>query len=242
MAIVKSIVPNQKGLVFFIHGFLSSCSRPHCKFLSEIYQRKGFSVIMINTTHSLEEGDGKPELATITNFLNDLEDIIEWSKTQEFYQEPFALLGSSLGGICVFLYAERNPEKINSIINTAPVISGDLSVKCKSEEEIKEWKEKKYKEYKLRNGRIFKVPWSHVQDRLKYDALKEANKLTMPVMIFVGDKDHITPLEHQKMMIDKILGKKKLVVFDDTSHSEIGAEKNLERLKKEIDNWLEVIK
>jgi pimeloyl-ACP methyl ester carboxylesterase len=42
-----------------------------------------------------------------------LEDVINWSKTQEFYKEKFFLAGHSLGSMSIFHYATENPEKIS---------------------------------------------------------------------------------------------------------------------------------
>jgi len=55
------------------------------------------------------------EDASITSYYEDLEDVISWAQSQEWYQEPFALAGHSLGGICTALYAEHHSAILNTL-------------------------------------------------------------------------------------------------------------------------------
>ena len=52
-----------------------------------------------------------------------------------------------------------------------------------------------------------------MEDRLQYDVLLKAEKLQMPVLLIVGDKDDITPPEHQKILFDLLPGKKELFII-----------------------------
>jgi len=57
-------------------------------------------------------------------------------------------------------------------------------------------------------GRVKRLPWSHMVDRLSYNVLPDAKLLTMPVLMIVGDKDDSTPPEHQQLLYEKLLAKK----------------------------------
>ena len=95
---------NQKGLAFIMHGLGGFKEQDHIAAFANAFKEKGFTVVRFDTTNTLGESGGKYEDATITNYYEDLEDVVIWAQEQEWYQEPFALSGHSLGGICTLLY------------------------------------------------------------------------------------------------------------------------------------------
>src|SRR3990167_5079152 len=99
-------------LAFVMHGLGGWKDQPHIKAFAQAFLDSGFTVVRFDTTNTLGESDGSYEDATVTNYYNDLNDIINWASAQEWYTEPFYLVGHSLGGICVALYAESFPENV----------------------------------------------------------------------------------------------------------------------------------
>ncbi|MBT6774723.1 hypothetical protein HOA91_05130 [Candidatus Woesearchaeota archaeon] len=78
-----------------------------------------------------------------------------------------------------------------------------------------------------------------MEDRLKYNLLEKVNKLIMPVLIIVGEKDEGTPPEHQKILFDAIpTEKKELHIIKDAPHT-FREKVQLEEIKKLIKNWIE---
>lgn len=235
---------NQKGLVFVMHGLGGFKEQPHVQTFKEAFREESFTTILFDSTNTLGESEGKYEEATTTNYFEDLEDVIEWAKTQDFYEEPFWLIGHSLGGISVALYAENFPEKVKGVAPISPVVSGKLSVETErygDGEVIKKWKETGWmiRESKSKPGVIKKLKWSHMEDRLKYNLLEKVNKLIMPVLIIVGEKDEGTPPEHQKILFDAIpTEKKELHIIKDAPHT-FREKVQLEEIKKLIKNWIE---
>ena len=76
-----------------------------------------------------------------------------------------------------------------------------------------------------------------MEDRMKYDLLPEANKLTMPVLLIVGDKDDGTPPKHQKMLFDKLPGKKEMHIIKDAPHT-FKDPVHLEEIRAIFDKWI----
>lgn len=227
-----------KGLAFVMHGLSGNKEQPHIVAMAEAFKENGYTVIRFDTTNTFGESDGKYEDATVTNYYEDLEDVINWSKTQKWYQEPFVLVGHSLGGICVALYAEKFPEKVRVLAPIQTVVSGKLSTqtpKYQGDEFQKTgWLIEKSS---TSPTGIKRLPYSHMIDRLRYDLLLKANKLTMPVLMVVGDKDNSTPHEHQKLLYDKLTGKKELHLVKGAPHT-FKEKKHLEELKSIFDNWI----
>lgn len=73
---------------------------------------------------------------------------------------------------------------------------------------------------------------------MNYDLLKNADKLTMPILLIVGDKDDSTPLEHQKMLYDAIPGDKKEIHVIKGSPHTFKEERHLAEIKDIFLNWI----
>ncbi len=239
VSILVEILDNQKGLVFVMHGLGGNKDQDHIETFASAFKEKGYTVVRFDTTNTYGESDGEYVDATTTNYYEDLEDIIEWSKQQEWYQEPFILSGHSLGSICVALYAEKYPEKVKALAPISTVVSGKLSQEA-NPKETEEWKKTglRIQESKITKGLIKTLKWSHMEDRLKYDLLPEVDKLTMPVLLIVGNKDDRTPPEHQKILFDKLPGKKEMHIIKGAPHTFI-EENHLKEIKDIFLKWID---
>ena len=77
-------------------------------------------------------------------------------------------------------------------------------------------------------------------DRLKYDVLPKADRLKMPVLMAVGEKDNHTPLKHQQLLFDKLPGKKEIHVIKGAYHT-FREPNHLAEIKQIFLNWLEAV-
>ncbi len=239
MAVLIEEIPEQKGLAFVMHGLGGFKEQPHIETFANAFRKKGFSVIRFDATNSFSESEGDIEKATVTNYYEDLEDVIEWAKTEKLYQEPFVLAGHSLGGICTALYAEKYPEKVKALAPISTVVSGKLSADT---EDTKKWKKDGWRisESRSKPGIVKKLPWSHMEDRLKYDLLENVDKLTMPVLMIVGDKDTRTLPDHQKILFDALPGKKELHIIKGAEHT-FREKEHLDEIKEILLKWIDKI-
>jgi pimeloyl-ACP methyl ester carboxylesterase len=181
------------------------------------------------------------EDVTMTSYYEDLIDVISWAKSQTWYIEPFILCGHSMGGMITSLYAEAQPDEVFALIPISPVVSGYLNIHNNTQKFIDEWKNRGYYESpsKSKPGIIKKIPWKYAEDVMQYDLTKNADKLTMPVLIIVGEKDDGTPLKHQQVLFNSIKGsKKELKIIDGAGHN-FRSEEELTRLKTIVNEWVE---
>src|SRR3989344_3541094 len=199
IAVVIDENQNPKGLVFVMHGLGGFKEQKHIQTFADAFRENNFIVVLFDTTHTFGESEGLYEDATTTNYYEDLEDVINWARTQNWFKKPFWLIGHSLGGISTALYAERHPEEVQAIAPISTVVSGELSVETKKTRgTLDEWKKTGWlvANSESKPGLVKRLKWSEMEDRLKYDLLPEADKLSMPVLMIVGDKDTSTPPEH----------------------------------------------
>jgi len=79
-----------------------------------------------------------------------------------------------------------------------------------------------------------------MEDRLKYDLLNNVNKLTMPVLMIVGENDKSTLVKHQKILYDALPGRKELHIIKNAPHTFVD-KKYLQEIKKIMLKWIEKI-
>ncbi|MFA4833461.1 MAG: alpha/beta fold hydrolase [Patescibacteria group bacterium] len=240
IAVIVEENKNAKELAFVMHGLGGFKEQPHVETFAKSFLEKGFTVVRFDTTNSIGGSDGKYEDATATNYYEDLEDVTFWAGGQEWYKEPFWLAGHSLGGICVALYAQNYSGKVRAIAPISTVVSGQLSWEAHTKEELANWEKTGWQivESVSRPGLIKKLKWSHMEDRLKYDLLPGVDKLTMPVLLIVGEEDDTTPLAHQKILFKALPGKKELHIIKGASHTFREA-KHLKEIEEIFYKWIE---
>lgn len=90
-------------------------------------------------------------------------------------------------------------------------------------------------------GLIKRLPWSHMEERLNHDLMKDSDKLNIPVAILVGTKDESCPLEHQQIFFDKLNCEKDLYIVENAPHT-FKSEHDLNELKKYLNLWLQKFK
>ncbi len=242
IAVLVEVAENQKGLAFVMHGLGGFKEQPHLEAIAGAFEESGYTVVRFDTTNTIGESDGDFEDATATNYYEDLEDVIKWSGTQKWYGEPFVLVGHSLGGISTALFAENYPDKVKALAPISTVVSGVLSIEAHkrfSPEELKIWEETGWLEAKSQSkpGVVKRLKWSHIADRLKYDLLPKVDKLTMPVLLIVGENDTRTPLEHQKILYNVLPGLKELHIIKGSPHTFRDPE-HLQELKNILSQWI----
>lgn len=243
VCVLLDIAENQKGLVFVMHGLGGFKEQAHIQAFANAFKERDFTVVRFDTTNTLGESDGNYEDATLTNYYFDLEDVIAWGSKQPWYQEPFYLIGHSLGGFSVALYAERYPGKVKGVAPISPVVSGQLSEDAHKEfdaENYKKWQETGWliQESSSKPGVLKKLKWSHMIDRLQYTLLPDAQLLTMPVLLITGEKDTSTPPKHVEVLLQALPGNRKLhFVIPGAPHT-FKSPQDLSEIKQLIVNWI----
>lgn len=234
---------NQKGLAFVMHGLGGFKEQDHIAIFADAFKEREFTVVRFDTTNTLGESGGKYEDATITNYYEDLEDVIKWAQVQEWYQEPFALSGHSLGGICTALYAEKYPEKVLALAPISTVVSGKLSIEAHKRdhaEDLANWEKTGWREEKSRSkpGAMKRLPWSHIADRLKYDLIPSASKLNMPILLITGENDTSTPPDHVQILFEALPGPKEYYIIKNAPHT-FRDKEHLAEIKDLFLDWID---
>lgn len=235
---------NSVGLSFVLHGLGGFKEQVHIKTLVDALFENNYIVVNFDATNSIGESDGKYEDATMQNHYEDLVDVIDWVKKQDWYKEPFILAGHSLGGFAVAKYAEEFPNEIKGVFPYAAVYSGKDSFEASEQfkpEEIKAWKETgwTHRTSTSKPEAEMKLPWSHMEERLTHDLKIKADKVVMPILFVVGENDTSCPPYQQKNFYDLLPEntKKEFYVVNGAPHT-FKEPEHLEQLKTIFNNWL----
>lgn len=209
-----------RKLVFLQHGMGTSHKDYLIQAAKRIFLENGFTVVAFDNRNALGESDGKLEDASISTYIEDLNTVIDWSRKQDFYSEPFSLLGVSMGGASVIEFSRLHPAEVCELVLISPVVGGKYWEKAAlayTPEDYENWRSKGW--YLFSNGKeISRVPYALVEDAKKYDAVKTADRIRADVLVVVGDKDVISAPEHNRLFFNRLNTAKKMVVLPDSDH------------------------
>jgi pimeloyl-ACP methyl ester carboxylesterase len=243
-----SIPKDARGLSFVLHGLGGYKDQFHIKMLADVLYNNDFIVVNFDATNSIGESEGKYEDATMQFHYDDLVDVISWAKGQSWYIEPFVLVGHSLGGFAITNYAEEFPNEVKAIFPHAAVFSGEDSFEASEKfkiDELKSWKESGWTHRKSTSkpGTEMKLPWSHMEERLKHDLKPNANKLSMPLLFVVGENDTSCPPYQQQNFCNLLPNNtiKEFHIVKNAPHTFREAE-HLGELKNIFNHWLKNLK
>lgn len=234
------------NLVFIAHGQGGFIEQKHIQTFADAFLENDFRVVRFDATHSIGQSEGDIFDVTYDSYVEDLEDVINWARTQNWFQQPYALCGQSMGAQSTAWYAEHHPEEIKYLAPIAPTVNFELWVRTLDPEYRKDWQEKGYKVEVSRSkpGLAKKISWGVSESLKRFDLLPLAGKLKMPVFFMVGEFDRPCPYENQKVLFDLIPIKNKEFIkiagaehsFRNNETSEYGSE--LQKAKEALSTWL----
>lgn len=234
-----------RGLVFLQHGFSGHMNQPHILAMAERFLAHGYNVVRFDCTNAFGDSEGDLSEANLTRHADDLEDVIEWARSQAWFREPFILAGHSLGGGSNLRYASRHPARVSAMAPLSAVIGYDLMIAAYKRNKADELEALYrdgfvWKESATRAGYRGKKTVQYIEDLKNHDYLSSAAKYTMPVLVVVGEHDDITLPEHQQKLYDALPAQKMFRTIEGSEHT-FRSNAELARLAEIMDEWLETL-
>jgi pimeloyl-ACP methyl ester carboxylesterase len=179
------------GIAYLVHGFSDVHDTPHMRALTGAFVAAGYNVVVWDATHSWGRSGGSSEQASFYHHHEDLEDVIEWSRGEPWFQRKFALAGHSLGGMVAGTYAAAHPEQVTRLVLVSPVVSGP-GLRRRIPAPVRAWWRWRGMLAAPRWG-MSRSSWEFIRSTWSYDLLRSAHRLTMPTLVIGAQRDVIVP-------------------------------------------------
>jgi pimeloyl-ACP methyl ester carboxylesterase len=247
MEIVKTKITSSKGrLAAAIHypdmktdqlailcpGYLDSKDYKHMVSLAEALSKRGYTVVRFDSTGTWES-EGDISDYTTTQYLEDIKNVLEFMLKQSDYKQ-ILLGGHSRGGMVSILYAARD-SRISLVLGIMP--SSKRTLMGMRREGWKETGiniEQRDLPDDKNKSREFRVPYSHVEDRDKYDVIKDVKKIKVPVVFIAGELDESALPEYVKEIFDNANEPKKFITIPGIGHDYRRNDDEIKILNKKV--------
>lgn len=236
-----------RGLALIQHGYGGCAVQPYIKAIAAAYGAHGYTAIRIDGANSINDAGGRLCDMTIEGHCNDLRDVIAWAEKQDFYVEPFALAGHSMGGYSA-LHAASDAKisgRVRHVLASAPFVDGEMCLNDWARadpEEAARWKADGHvmaSSNTLTNRTEKSIPYAAWQEWRKASLLPRAWGLTMPVAIVSGEADPITTPAQVSGLYDMLAGKRRHTVLHGADHCYTGLQDEAAQAFGEALAWLD---
>lgn len=179
----------------------------------------GYKVITFDCRNSRGESFNNRSCATFTSMYDDLQTVIKWVKTQDFYVEPFLLVGHSLGGAVALNFAEQFPQEVNSLILLSSIFDGNKFL-----QNTQKYTPEFFQQLqnggviRTRNGVDCYLDSTYLYDFMNYNLSAGIHNLKMPVLMITGDQDIASTVEDNQCFYAGLKCKKEFHVLRNCSH------------------------
>lgn len=207
-------------LAILCPGFLDSKDYNGLLYLAEILSEHGFTSIRFDPTGTWES-EGDILNYSMTQYLKDIKSVKEYMLKNGNY-DYILLAGHSRGGRVSLLYATQDLD-ISMVIGIMPSATSIPRGPDKQRRNDK-WKEEGIQiatrdiPGNENERKLFAVPYSFLEDSLKYNLLEEVPKLNVPVLLLTGELDTIIYPAEVKQIFDKLNSKKEFIIIPGIGH------------------------
>lgn len=164
------------------------------------------------------ESDGKIKKDyRVSNYIKDSQSIFDFVKNiKGVDKKRFGILGHSMGGILAGILANKNQDSINalSIVSSRTVMAGDEELRGK----YKKWKETGQIERSNSKYGKFYVPFSFLEDAMKFDLLNYLKPLKIPLLVGWCLEDKNVPVAMTKNIYESYEGSKEFFEIEGSDH------------------------
>jgi hypothetical protein len=229
---------NSNKLALVLPGRLDTKDYPHMKGHQNCLAEKGFLAVSFDPPGTWES-PGDISLYTMTNYLKAVDEIIEY-----FENKPTLVMGHSRGGSMAVFAGIKN-AKIKMIVDIfgqyafTPEINGGYP--------NKKWQSSGYRLHKrelpdnTKEFREFRLPYTFLEDQIRYDAGEELKNCLKPKLFFYGKNDITVNPEFVKTAY-KISADPKELIEIDSDHDYRFKPKLIQEINQKIGIFLDKYK
>jgi len=243
-AVVHSREGETRKLAILCPGFLDSKDYHHLAGLGEALAKEGYTAVRFDPTGTWESEGDISEYNT-TQYLQDIKSVKAYMFEEQKY-DHLLMVGHSRGGRVSLIYSANDPE-VSKVVGIMPSAISTPRDSAKQRRNDK-WKEEGKMTSKRdvpgneKEVREFTVPYSFLEDSMKYDTFEEASKIHVPILLITGEKDTIIPPEEVKEIYSNANEPKKFVIIPGIGHDYRHNLGEVEIVNKVIVDYLKSLK
>ena len=209
----------KKQYAFVCHGITGYKEQGVILQIVKSLQNQGYTVISFDCRNSRGKSHNDMRCATLSDFCEDLSEVIAWAKNLPDFKPPFLLAGHSLGGSAVLNYALKNPNSIEGLILVSSVFSGKdlLDNTQKFAPEFYQTLLSTGLTSTQENRQCF-LDLTYLQELQKYDFSSDIPNFPKPILLITGDKDTSSMPENNQKFYEQITAPKTLCILSDCTH------------------------
>lgn len=223
-------------LAILCPGYLDTKDYDHLVKLAEDLAKIGYTTVRFDPIGTWES-EGDISNYTTTQYLSNIKSVLEYMLKRNSFKH-ILIGGHSRGGMVSILYAVKD-RRISMVVGIMP-----SSFMRKDDERVIEAKKNGFSISfrdlpENKNRKIeFRVPYSHFQDNLKYNALKDVKKLKVPLILVAGELDKMSPAEKVKRIFDEANEPKKFITIKGIGHEYRHDPSQIKKVNNEIIKFL----
>lgn len=181
-------------LALLLPGYLDSPDYLHMKTFEKRLKELGYVVERLDPCNLWETGD--IQNYSVTNYLKQITEVVDSYKNQS--PEEVLLVGHSMGAFMSIIAGNRIKE-VTKIVSLCPPpdrkYTDDEWKKGGIKQSTRELPENPQK------ARTFDVPYSFVEDGVKYSAVEDVKNIDKPLMIFIALDDKVVLPEDTERIV-----------------------------------------
>lgn len=208
-----------KTLAVLLPGFLFSKDYKNFTSLGDILKENNITTVRFDPTGTWESG-ADIEHYSITQYLSDIEQVIEFSLTEKKY-ENVILIGHSMGGLVANLFASEFEEISTTVAIFSP---SSVGVSEYMKAKLPNWKESGSTSSKRQapdSEEIVEIdtPYSFFEDASSYDGKSAVSNLEIPKLFLAAGLDVAIADQHVKHFFDAAAQPKDYLLLKGVEHN-----------------------
>lgn len=181
------------------HGLFAGKDSPKQLALAKELVRRGIAYFRFDH-RGCGESQGDPgEVTTFSGRKRDLAAALDHLESRGDFGPGRGLFGSSMGGSVVLSVAASDPVDA-VVMNAAPALAGPLLALLRE------------------TGEAARLPAAFFEEKDAFE-LPPGPLNPGPILIFHGREDAVVPVDHARIIFDRVAGQKDLVIFPRGDHS-----------------------
>ncbi len=216
---LRATTHTPKGTFILLHGLGGWKDQYLLTVIAESVRALGYQAVTFDAADGAKGPDANFANATTSSYVEDLEDVFKYLRTQKWFAKPVLLAGHSQGGLVALRYARIHSESISKLILIAPLLSWKIGLPWTvpfglswlvTNKHFTPGPGPAHTKLLLRRGWLL--------DFMTYDVSRDGRSVKIPTLVISAQRDDVVGTPKQQSRIIHSLHKVKQVIVKEAGH------------------------